>query len=259
MPSARIEEVTETPSHIVQAIDHEEDSESNDESDDENPFDFLQVFATEKKKRETRRSKLPELQSSVPPSASAAPFPSTSATSPAPATASLAVPPTHTATAPPVPTAPSTLTRAAPQNRYQSTAEDQRLISELQSWLMEGKLAHTTPAHIFAASPTIRGDLVERLRVRRVETSSYEEAIGTTVSNVINQDTPPISLREPAYSLKIHYLGNTFRGLSMRLPVPSVATLATVALIIFINAMTQFNCQILGTIERLLYAYSMAV
>jgi len=44
----------------------------------------------------------------------------------------------------------------------------------------------------------------------------------------------------------------------MRLPVPSVATLATVALIIFINAMTQFNCQILGTIERLLYAYSMA-
>jgi hypothetical protein len=44
------------------------------------------------------------------------------------------------------------------------------------------------------------------------------------------------------------------RGLSMRLPVPSVATLATVALIIFINAMTQFNCQVSHAIRLHPYA-----
>ena len=46
---------------------------------------------------------------------------------------------------------------------------------------MKGKLALTTPAHIFAASPAIRKDLVERLKVRCVETNKYE-AVPTEVS-----------------------------------------------------------------------------
>lgn len=63
---------------------------------------------------------------------------------------------------------------AAPylQCRYQYTEEDQRLISELQSWFMEDKLAQTIPAHVFAANPTMRKNLVEKLcRVCRVESS----------------------------------------------------------------------------------------
>jgi hypothetical protein len=46
--------------------------------------------------------------------------------------------------------------------------EDQQLIAELQSLLMEGKLAQTTPEHILAASPAIRKDLVEKLQACRV-------------------------------------------------------------------------------------------
>jgi hypothetical protein len=59
VPSVRIEEVTEAD--IVQVINNEEDSES----DNENQFDFFQVLATEKRKRETRCSRLPEFQSST--------------------------------------------------------------------------------------------------------------------------------------------------------------------------------------------------
>ena len=40
---------------------------------------------------------------------------------------------------------------------------------------MNGKLALTTLAHILAASPTIRKELCEKLRPRRVETNSVEE------------------------------------------------------------------------------------
>ena len=187
-PSAHIEEITET--HIVQVIDSEEDPEP----DEEHPFDFFQVFATEKKKRETRRSKLPELQPSTLPPANATP----PAPAPTPPSASAVPPP---AAVPAIPSA-STATdatasqqaRTAPQYRYQSTAEDLRLISELESWLMEGKLTQTTPAHILAASPTIRKDLVEKLRVRRVETSSYEEATDATVAVAANQHAEPSSL-----------------------------------------------------------------
>ena len=49
MPSARIEEIAET--HIIQVISDEGDS--NSKADDEGPYDFFQVFATEQRKRET--------------------------------------------------------------------------------------------------------------------------------------------------------------------------------------------------------------
>ena len=199
-PSARIEEITE--SHIVEVVDSEEDPGL----DEENPFDFFQVFATEKKKRETRRSKLPELQPPIPQSANATPSAPTPATLPAPAVS----PPTAVPAVPSVsiPTAPSDSTasqpaKTAPQYRYQSTAEDLHLVSELESWLMEGKLAQTTPAHILAASPTIRKDLVEKLRLRRVEATTYEEAADDSAVVAANLCAEPSSGREPAYSLPL--------------------------------------------------------
>ena len=197
--SARIEEITEA--HIVQVVDSEEDPEP----DEEHPFDFFQVFAAEKKKRETRRSKLPELRPSTPPSANAtpsapAPTPPPASTIPPPATVP-AIPSASTATAPDA--TASQQARTAPQYRYQSTAEDLRLVSELESWLMEGKLTQTTPAHILAASPTIRKDLVEKLRVRRVETSSYEKATEAATTATTDQQAKPSSSREPAYSLPL--------------------------------------------------------
>ena len=51
---------------------------------------------------------------------------------------------------------------------------------------MEGKLSQTTLAHILAASPVIRKDLVERLWVCRVETSSYEKAADLTIPDPTN-------------------------------------------------------------------------
>ena len=39
---------------------------------------------------------------------------------------------------------------------------------------MQGRLSLTTPAHVFAASPVIRKNIVEKLKVRRVETNEYE-------------------------------------------------------------------------------------
>jgi hypothetical protein len=56
------------------------------------------------------------------------------------------------------------------------------------------QLAQTTPAHILAASPTIRKDLVEKLRVCHVETSSYEEVTDATVAVTANQHAEPSSL-----------------------------------------------------------------
>jgi len=51
------------------------------------------------------------------------------------------------------------------QFKYQSNAEDCHLVSELEDYLMQGKLSLTTPAHIFAASPIIHKDVVEKPRL----------------------------------------------------------------------------------------------
>lgn len=81
------------------------------DSDNEDPFD-CEVFATERKKRETRAFKLPELQAAAPIMSS-----STFTVIPALTPAASA---TRTATTSVVPT------RTTPQYRYQSSAEDQR-------------------------------------------------------------------------------------------------------------------------------------
>jgi hypothetical protein len=122
----------------------------NTDSSEEDPIDFFQVLATEKKKRGVRHSNLPEMQSPIhPPTPLTPPALVPAESSPPVPVSSPAAPTTTTSTTAPAP--PQT----ALQYRYQSTAEDQRLISELKSWLMEGKLALTTPAHILAASPSI--------------------------------------------------------------------------------------------------------
>ena len=93
---------------------------------------------------------------------------------------------------------------AMPQYRYHSSAEDQQLVSELGSRLLQGKLAHTshtTPAHVLAASPAVRKDLVEKLQVRCIEASSFEE-VG--VANTTAQSTLSTSVCVPAYSLPLH-------------------------------------------------------
>ena len=63
---------------------------------------------------------------------------------------------------------------------------------------MNGKLALTTPAHILAASPTIRKELCEKLRPRRVETNSIEEvstpAVPLSVMEVATRRVPEYSL-----------------------------------------------------------------
>jgi hypothetical protein len=76
--------------------------------------------------------------------------------------------------------------------------EDQQLMTELTTWLMSGKLALTTPAHILAASPTICKELSEKLQPQQVETNSVEEvlssAIPFSVMEVATQRVPEYSL-----------------------------------------------------------------
>jgi hypothetical protein len=144
-PPGRIEEVVET--NILQILAAPTPN-PDEEPEDEQQLDIFGVFAGEKKKRETRASRLPEL---------ATPDKATIPT-PAPPTAST--------------------TRPGPQYRYQATAEDSHLVSELQRWLLDGRLSQTTPAHVLAASPTIRKELVDKLRVRRVEANAFEEVQG---------------------------------------------------------------------------------
>ena len=127
--------------YITEATESCEENDEDGDSLSGELYDMYEVFAAEKKKRETRSSKPPN----------AAPVP------------------------PPTTTVPIPSTSRAPQYRYQSSAEDQKLTNELCTWLLEGKLAQTTPAHILAASAPIRKDLVDRLRTRRVETAASEE------------------------------------------------------------------------------------
>jgi hypothetical protein len=74
------------------------------------------------------------------------------------------------------------------QYRYQSDIENDKLVEELSSMLMDGTLVQATPAHILAASPPIRKWLFERICARRVESAAFVSG-GHTY--------------EPAYSLPL--------------------------------------------------------
>jgi integrase-like protein/reverse transcriptase-like protein/aspartyl protease len=87
--------------------------------------------------------------------------------------------------APPSPFVPFIPNARPPQCRYQASAEDQALTKQVMDWILEGKLDHITPAHIFATSPPIRKELVERLRPRRIETNSFEQVSHTDPVSVL--------------------------------------------------------------------------
>ena len=57
---------------------------------------------------------------------------------------------------------------------------------------MQGRLSLTTPAHVFAASPVIRKNIVEKLKVRRVETNEYEAISAKLLQN---PSAPPQAAR----------------------------------------------------------------
>ena len=147
--NSRIEEVIE--SHILQV----REATAPDDDEEEFSHDIFEVFAAEKKKRENKSSKALEL--SVPP-------PSTQASA-----------------------SGSGNIRPNMQYRYQSNAEDQQLVSKLEDYLLQGKLSLTTPAHVFAASPTICKNIVDKLKVRRMETNKYE---------VVPAQRPPMTIHE---------------------------------------------------------------
>ncbi|KAF8257113.1 hypothetical protein EI94DRAFT_1819005 [Lactarius quietus] len=206
---AHVEEISELESSVS-------DSESELEEDG---LDIFGVFATERKKKRAKAAKLPELAearkskalvtsstsmlanavstpSSDPPSTASASAPTSTSLSAAPTTS------TSASTSPPtlIPIPTSTSTFGPPFYRYQATVEDQQLTTELATWLLNGKLALTTPAHVLAASPTIRKELCEKLRPRHVEMSWIED---------VSLSVAPLSVMEvatrraPEYSLPL--------------------------------------------------------
>ena len=130
------------------------DSGSNNDAYTPELYDMYEVFAT--KKKDSKPSETPV---------------STQASLPSPP-----------------PAAPSTSTGRTPQYRYQASAEDQTLTKELLTWILEGTLDKVTPAHILAASPPVRKELIERWKPRHVETASFEQAY----------DDEPVSVLELA-------------------------------------------------------------
>jgi hypothetical protein len=120
-PPVHIEEVAET--NILQITQVMQVQTQGQEQYEDEDLDIFQVFMAKKKKRKSKVTKVLELANPPP-------------AEPADATAT--------------PT-----TRPTPQYQYQASAGDQRLVSELHSLLMEGKLSLTMPAHILTASPMI--------------------------------------------------------------------------------------------------------
>ena len=213
--------------HIVEITDSEFIASDSGSDSEEDGLDIFGVFATERKKKQTKAAKLLEFTKS-PSTASATFAPSTSAATPVVSSASpstnIPISPSKPQSAPqstPAPTltppqvsssGPTTTSTPGPastskpaytptstrQYRYQATIEDQELTTELATWLMNGKLALTTPAHILAASPTIRKELCEKLRPRRVETSWIGEVVVSatplSVMEVATQRAPEYSL-----------------------------------------------------------------
>jgi hypothetical protein len=207
--------------HIVEVADL--DSDASGSESEEDGLDIFGVFAAEKKKKQAKAAKLPELvtpkrvtrSSATPASTDSASSPSISPHStlapalpitltsfpkstPAIAPSPVLVPIQKPTSA--VPTLSSSTTRLTPQYRYQATVEDQQLTTELATLLMSGKLALTTPAHILAASPIIRKELCEKLRPRRVETSWIEE-VATAEAPLSVMEVA--ARRVPEYSLPL--------------------------------------------------------
>jgi hypothetical protein len=137
------------PTSVYITEEADTDSGNDDNTYTSELYDMYEVFATKKKDSRPPANKASPLAPTSPPS-----LPSAS-------------------TAPPVPSASM---NCAPQYRYQASMEDQALTKELLEWILKGTLDKVTPVHILTASPPIRKELVERLKPRRVETASFEQA-----------------------------------------------------------------------------------
>ena len=138
--TSQIEEVVE--SHIIQVADAIIPAEDKGQ---EFSHDIFKVFAAEK----TKPSKASELSAPLLP---------------------------VQAILPPINASATGLSALQPnlQYCYQCDAEDFQHVTELEDFLLQGKLSLTTPAHVLAASSTIRKDMFNRLKVQRVETNEYE-------------------------------------------------------------------------------------
>jgi len=169
LPPSRIEEIVKT--HVLK-VREVSDAEEGEET--ATPHDIFEVFAAEKKRCDSRLSKVPELTAPHKDRYQAANVGSA-----------------HT------------------QFKYQLNAKDQLLVSKLEDYLMQGKLSLTTPAHIFAASPIIRKDIVEKLRLRRVENSEQEVIQNSNDNKAQTQLHALTPEHPPAFCLPLQELNVT--------------------------------------------------
>jgi hypothetical protein len=177
-PTTQIKEIVEA--HILQIVEFSlplPDNKSEDEA-----TDIFEVFAAQKRKQEGKAAKLPELIE--------------------PATQTTPTPP-PTIQAKPL----TTQNKPGPQYCYQATVEDQCLVSELQDWLMGGKLIQTTPAHVLATSPAIHKELIEKLQVHWVEVNTFKSY--PELNSHPSKMTIP---HEPNYSLPLLKIDVAFNG-----------------------------------------------
>jgi len=165
--------------HIIEVTST--NGENEDENMQDDSLDFFRVYTTEKKKRDAKASKLPKLTHAKKPNM--------------PATASQNTP-TTTSTS-----TPTTASRMTPQYKYQSNAKDQQLLAKLYKWLLDGKLSLVTPAHILAASPGIRKELVKWLCTHQVDAACLKETFNDTSPATVLELA---ALRTAKYSLPLH-------------------------------------------------------
>ena len=179
--SAHIKGIVKT--HIFQVV-----APSTQAPEPENePQDIFKVFAAEKQRQE-KVTKPPE--------------------------------PAERVSTPPPPANINMHVRHNSQYHYQSNIEDHHLVSELHTWLMEGKLSQTTPTHILAASPGIRKEMVDKLKMHHIKANSYKELH----KELKNEDAPlPFSVLQfstwckPAFSLPLQEI-NMSLGINLLEP-----------------------------------------
>ena len=143
--------------------------------------DIFEVFATEKKRGD--KAKAPKL--TAPPPAALAPV------------------------------SAANLSHSNAQYQYHCNAEDQRLVSELEEYLLQGKLSLTTPTHILAASLPVRKSIADKLKVRHIETNEYEVIHASdsqphsrciTMHDDPSDNPPPACVQPPAFCLPLQEL-----------------------------------------------------
>jgi len=180
--------------------DNEDDNDNNstDYGDlDDELYNLHKVLVTEEKKCKYKPQKPQD-----PTPANTTPAPRT-----ANATSSTSIPPHQ----------PPANACAALQYRYQSNAEDQKLIDQLFHLLLKGKVSQATLAQILAASPLIHKDLVERLCTRRIEAGAFERVSTPTPSPL--RPVKLTSFMEPEYTVPLQEIDVLVNGHMMEAAV----------------------------------------